>query len=252
MTQSIDLNADMGESFGPWVMGNDSALLDIVSSANIACGFHAGDADTMAQTMALAMQKDVGIGAHPEFADLQGFGRRRIQLSDRELANLVTYQLGAAQAMATRAGGHVRHLKLHGALSNMASEDAHMARVCYQAALDIDPDLIIMVLSGTVMEQVAQDLGCRYAGEIFADRAYNDDATLVTRGTPGAMITDPEFAAQRILNMLDKGGIIANSGHVIPCRIDTICLHGDGPSAVPMARDLRAALERSGYNIEKF
>lgn len=252
MTQSIDLNADMGESFGPWTMGNDAELLNIVSSANIACGFHAGDADTMATTMALAVENDVGIGAHPGFADLQGFGRRRIQLSNRELANLVTYQLGAAQAMATRAGGHVRHLKLHGALSNMASENAEMARVCYSAALDIDPDLIIMVLSGTAMEQVAQDLGCRYAGEIFADRGYNDDATLVARGTPGAMITDPDVAAQRILHMLDAGGIISTNGHVIPCRIDTICLHGDGPSAVPMARDLRAALERGGYAIEKF
>jgi len=118
--------------------------------------------------------------------------------------------------------------------------------------LDIDPDLIIMVLSGTAMEQVAQDLGCRYAGEIFADRGYNDDATLVARGTPGAMITDPDVAAQRILHMLDAGGIISTNGHVIPCRIDTICLHGDGPSAVPMARDLRAALERGGYAIEKF
>lgn len=252
MTKSIDLNADMGESFGPWSMGNDAALLDIVSSANIACGFHAGDPDTMAKTMAMAADKGVGIGAHPGFHDLQGFGRRRIKLSDQELANLVTYQLGAAQAMATRVGSRVRHLKLHGALSNMASEDAHMARVCYEAALSVQPDLIIMVLSGTVMEQVAKDLGCAYAGEIFADRGYNSDATLITRGTPGAVITDPALAADRILSMLNRGGIVAHDGMLIPCRIDTICLHGDGPSAVPMAQALRQHLENAGYDIRPF
>ena len=252
MQKTIDLNADMGESFGPWKMGNDAALLDIVSSANIACGFHAGDPDTMAQTMALAAQKGVGIGAHPGFQDLQGFGRRRLKLSDTELANMITYQLGAAQAMAKRLGTKVRHLKLHGAMSNMASEDAHMARICYQAALDIDPDLIIMVLSGTAMETVVQDLGCAWAGEIFADRAYNADATLVERGTLGAMISDPKIAADRILDMLDKGGIVAHTGEVIPCRIDTICLHGDGDTAVPMAQNLRAHLEAAGYTIRQF
>ena len=252
MQKTIDLNADMGESFGPWKMGNDAALLDIVSSANIACGFHAGDPDTMAQTMALAAQKGVGIGAHPGFQDLQGFGRRRLKLSDTELANMITYQLGAAQAMAKRLGTKVRHLKLHGAMSNMASEDAHMARICYQAALDIDPDLIIMVLSGTAMEKVVQDLGCAWAGEIFADRAYNADATLVARGTLGAMISDPKIAADRILDMLDKGGIVAHTGEVIPCRIDTICLHGDGDTAVPMAQNLRAHLEAAGYTIRQF
>jgi UPF0271 protein len=146
----------------------------------------------------------------------------------------------------------VRHLKLHGALSNMASENAHMARVCYEAALSVQPDLIIMVLSGTVMEQVAQDLGCAYAGEIFADRGYNADATLITRGTPGAMITDPGQAASRILSMLDRGGIVAHDGTVIPCRIDTICLHGDGPSAVPMAQELRKHLETAGFAIRAF
>ena len=252
MQKTIDLNADMGESFGPWKMGNDAALLDIVSSANIACGFHAGDPDTMAQTMALAAQKGVGIGAHPGFQDLQGFGRRRLKLSDTELANMITYQLGAAQAMAKRLDTKVRHLKLHGAMSNMASEDAQMARICYQAALDVDPDLIIMVLSGTAMETVVQDLGCAWAGEIFADRAYNADATLVARGTLGAMISDPKIAADRILDMLDKGGIVAHTGEVIPCRIDTICLHGDGDTAVPMAQNLRAHLEAAGYTIRQF
>ncbi|AML52219.1 LamB/YcsF family protein [Falsihalocynthiibacter arcticus] len=252
MAKTIDLNADMGEGFGPWKMGNDAALLDVVSSANIACGFHAGDADTMAQTMQVALEKGVGIGAHPGFADLQGFGRRRIALSDAELAHMVTYQLGAAAAMARSVGGEVRHLKLHGALANMASESEAMARVCYEAALKVQPDIILMVLTATAMEAVAKDLGCAWAGEIFADRAYNDDATLVTRGTPGAVITDPDVAAVRIVAMLEAGGIIAQSGKVIPCQIDTICLHGDGESAVPMARGLRAKLELSGYDIHAF
>ncbi|MFN3824282.1 MAG: LamB/YcsF family protein [Pseudorhodobacter sp.] len=250
--QTVDLNADMGESFGPWRMGNDAGLLDVVTSANIACGFHAGDADTMAATMRMAVAKGVGIGAHPGFADLQGFGRRRIALSAEELANLVTYQLGAAQAMARAAGGEVRHLKLHGALSNMASEDASLARICYEAALKVQPGIILMVLSATAMEAVARDLGCLWAGEIFADRAYKDDATLVARGLPGAMVTDPDLAATRILAMLREGAIIAESGRRIPTRIDTVCLHGDGETALPMARGLRAALEAAGLRVVRF
>ena len=145
----VDLNADMGESFGPWVMGNDEGLLDIVTSANVACGLHAGDPDVMARTMRMAVERGVGIGAHPGFPDLQGFGRRRMELSHASLANLVRYQLGAAEAMASAAGGTVRHLKLHGALSNMASEDEAMARVAYEAALDLRPDLVIVALAGT-------------------------------------------------------------------------------------------------------
>ncbi|MFC4671452.1 LamB/YcsF family protein [Seohaeicola nanhaiensis] len=248
--KTIDLNADMGESFGPWPMGDDAALLRIVTSANIACGWHAGDADTMAKTMKLAVENGVGIGAHPGFADLQGFGRRRIPLSDTELANLVTYQLGAAQAMARAAGGRVRHLKLHGALSNMSSENAAMARVCYEAALRVDPDLVIMVLAATAQEQVVRDLGCNWAGEIFSDRAYNDDATLVDRKLPGAMIHGAETAATRILQMLEEQAIIAVSGKRIPTRIDTICLHGDGPEALDIARGLRSRLEAAGYALK--
>lgn len=252
MHKTIDLNADMGESFGPWVMGQDRALLDIVSSANIACGFHAGDPDVMAQTMAWAVETGTNIGAHPGFDDKQGFGRRRIALSDRELAHMITYQLGAARAMAQSVGGTVRHLKLHGALSNMASENAHMARVCYDAALQIQPDLVIMGLAGTVMEQVVQDLGAAWAGEIFADRAYNADATLVARGLPHAMITDPNLAATRIVEMLNRGGIVAHDGSFIHCSIDTICLHGDGPHAVAIAQQLRTALEAADFAIKPF
>ena len=252
MSISVDLNADMGESFGPWPMGNDEALLDIVTSANIACGFHAGDPDVMAQAMGRAVQNGVGIGAHPGFDDLRGFGRRRMQVPLDTLANSVRYQLGAAQAMAQVAGGKVRHLKLHGALSNMACEDEAMARACYEAALSVDPDIILMVLASTVLEKVAIDLGANYASEIFADRAYNDDATLVDRSKPGAVIHDAEHAAERIVGMVQAGAIITESGKHIPSRIDTICVHGDNAEAVALARAVREGLQAAGVTVAKF
>ncbi|WP_323785214.1 5-oxoprolinase subunit PxpA [Thalassovita sp.] len=252
MVLAVDLNADMGESFGPWVMGNDAALLEVVSSANVACGMHAGDWDTMGLTMSMAAKNNVGIGAHPGFADLQGFGRNRMTLPLNSLANLVRYQLGAAQAIARSVGAKVRHLKLHGALANMASEDKQMALACYRAALDVDPDLIIMVLAGTQQNAAVKDLQCRTACEIFADRAYNDDATLVDRSLPGAVIHDPDRAGQRMLEMVKAGAIITESGTHIPTRIDTICLHGDTPTAVNIAQSVRGRLEASGVVIGQF
>ncbi|UWR95469.1 LamB/YcsF family protein [Phaeobacter inhibens] len=252
MSKTVDLNADMGESFGPWTMGDDAALLDVVSSANIACGFHAGDPDVMAATMALARDHGVGIGAHPGFDDLQGFGRRQMQVPQDTLANMIRYQLAAAQGMARAAGTEVRHLKLHGALSNMACVDHGMARTCYEAALDLDPDLIIMVLAATAMEEVVRELGCNWCGEIFADRAYNDDGTLVDRSLPGAVIHDPEIAGPRILKMVAEGAIITESGARIPTAIDTICLHGDTPTAVQLARSVRQSLSDGGIAIRAF
>ncbi|MGV6803393.1 MAG: LamB/YcsF family protein [Ruegeria sp.] len=252
MAHQVDLNADMGESFGPWKMGDDAALLKIVTSANVACGFHAGDWDVMAATMAQAFANGVGIGAHPGFADLHGFGRQRMQYPLHSLQNLVRYQVGAAQAMARAAGGAVRHLKLHGALANMASEDEVMARACYEAALSVAPDLIIMVLAGTAQQRAARDLGCLVACEIFADRAYNDDATLVDRSQPGAVIHDPDWAAARMVEMVKAGAIITESGKYIPTRIDTICLHGDTPTAVRIAGQVRDALQVSGIELNQF
>ncbi|SPJ24444.1 LamB/YcsF family protein [Palleronia abyssalis] len=245
----IDLNADMGESFGPWTMGDDAALLEVVTSANIACGFHAGDWDTMAATMARAVDRGVGIGAHPGFPDLQGFGRRQMKMDPASVGRLVQYQLGAAQAMARAAGGHVRHLKLHGALSNMASADGELARAAYAAALEVDPDLVLMVLAATPMEDAAKALGASYAAEIFADRGYAEDGTLIPRGQPGAMITDSEVAAARISDMVRDGAILTAGGRRIETRIDTVCLHGDEPSAVAAARVLRARLEADGVVI---
>ncbi len=252
MTLSVDLNADMGESFGPWPMGSDDALLEVISSANIACGLHAGDWDVMDATMRLAADRGVGIGAHPGLPDLQGFGRREMQVSPASAARLVRYQLGAAQAMAVAAGGRVRHLKLHGALANMASRDEGLAHACFEGALAADPDLIIMVLAGTAQERAARALNARIACEIFADRGYNDDATLITRGQPGAMVHDPAVAAPRIVQMVQDGAIISASGKRIPTRIDTICLHGDNPDAVRLAQAVRGTLAEAGIQVHQF
>ena len=249
MMPKVDLNSDMGEGFGPWPMGDDAALLRVVTSANVACGFHAGDPDVMSRTMRLAVENGVGIGAHPGFPDLQGFGRRKMEVPHPTLANMVRYQVGAAAAMAASVGGRLRHLKLHGALANMAAEDAAMARVCYEAALGVQPDLVVMVLAATEQERAAKSLGCAVAHEIFADRAYEDDATLVDRRKPGAVIHDPARAAARMVEMVQEGAIIAESGRRIPTRIDTICLHGDTPEAVEIARAVRAALEGAGVDV---
>ena len=249
MTISVDLNADMGESFGPWRMGDDEALLGVVTSANIACGQHAGDWDVMAATMRAAARNGVGIGAHPGFADLQGFGRRRMDLPLDSLGNLMRYQIGAAQAMARANGATVRHIKLHGALANMASESKEMARACYEAALSVAPEIIIMVLAGTAQQAAAAELGCRTACEIFADRAYRDDATLVDRSQPGAVIHNPETAAARMVEMVRAGAIVTTGGKHIPARIDTICLHGDTPTAVAIARAVRSALHEQGVTL---
>jgi len=247
--RQIDLNADMGEGFGPWSMGDDAAMLGIVTSANVACGFHAGDPDTMLATMRMAVDKGVAIGAHPGFADLQGFGRRRMVLPPETLANLVRYQVGAAAAMAKAAGGRLRHVKLHGALSNMAATDRAMALTCYRAALGVQDDLILMVQAATEMERAAVELGAPYAAEIFADRAYEEDGTLLDRARPGAVLHDGAEAARRILTMLTEGAIITATGKRIPSRIDTICVHGDTPGAVAMAAALRAAMERGGVTL---
>lgn len=251
MTQ-VDLNADMGESFGLWKMGNDAELLKIITSANIACGGHAGDPDVMEKTFAMASENGVGIGAHPGFADIAGFGRYRMHLPKGTLQNMVRYQVAAHVGMARAFGHEVWHLKLHGALGNMTSEDADMAEAAYEAALSVAPDLIVMVLACTAQQKAVEKLGCAWAGEIFADRAYNEDATLVDRSKPGAVIHDAARAGPRIAEMVREGAIITESGSRIPAPIDTICMHGDTPEALEIARSVRAALEADGVTIAQF
>lgn len=248
----VDLNADMGESFGPWKMGDDASLLTTVTSANIACGAHAGDPDVMATTMGIALQNGVGIGSHPGLPDLQGFGRRRIQMPTGSLQNSIRCQVGASLGMAAALGAKVRHVKLHGALGNMTSEDEDMARACYEAALSVDENLIVMVLAATAQERAARSLGCKFACEIFADRAYNDDATLVDRSIPGAVIHDPKVAGQRMVDMVKAQAIITDSGKHIETPIDTICLHGDTPTAVQIAAEVRSALEDASITVTQF
>jgi 5-oxoprolinase (ATP-hydrolysing) subunit A len=248
----VDLNADMGESFGPWKMGDDAALLEIVTSANIACGGHAGDADVMAATMTLAQRNGVGIGAHPGFMDLAGFGRNRLSIPRATLQNQIRYQVAASVGMARSVGAEVRHLKLHGALANMASEDEKLACDCYEAALSVAPELIVMVLAATAQQEAVRSLGCQWAGEIFADRAYNDDATLVDRSKPGAVIHDAELAGKRMVEMVQAGAIITESGKRIETQIDTICLHGDTAEAVEIAASVRRSLEAAGVTLSKF
>ena len=248
----VDLNADMGESFGPWVMGDDESLLRIVSSANIACGAHAGDPDVMAKTMRFAKENGVGIGAHPGFADLAGFGRNRMQVPLPSLQNSIRCQIGASLGMAKAIGAEVRHVKIHGALANMCTEDEDLARGCFEAVLSVVPDTIIMVLAQTAQERAVKSLGCLYATEIFADRAYNDDATLVDRRKKGAVIHDPDLAGERMVNMIKAGAIVTDSGKHIPTPIDTICLHGDTPTAVQIAGSVREALQAAGVSIKRF
>ena len=211
---TVDLNADMGESYGPWKMGNDDILLDIVTSANIACGFHAGDPNIMLSTMKMAAEKDVGIGAHPGFHDIEGFGRNRLSIPIGTLQNQVRYQVGAALGMARAAGTTVRHIKLHGAMSNMASEDAYMAYALYDAALSVAPEATIMVLAATAHQEAAEKLGCKWVGEIFADRAYNDDATLVDRRLPGAVIHDAAIAGAALPTWLKPVQSSPNLGNI--------------------------------------
>ena len=249
---TVDLNADMGESFGPWKMGDDASLLKIVTSANIACGGHAGDADVMATTMKIAHDNGVGIGAHPGFMDIAGFGRNRIKMPRSTLQNQIRYQVAASIGMARSLGATVRHLKLHGAIGNMTSEDPQMAEDLYDAALSVDPDLIVMVLAATAQEEAVKKLGCKWAGEIFADRAYNDDATLVDRSLPGAVIHDADRAGSRMVEMVKAGAIITESGKQIETRIDTICLHGDTAEAVEIAGSVRAQLEAAGISLQQF
>jgi len=253
MTTTLDLNADLGESFGPWRMGRDEELFEIITSANIACGFHAGDPMVMDRTVEQARAHDVGVGAHPGFRDLEGFGRRRMHgLSAHDIRALVRYQVGALAAIARAHGLTLSHVKLHGALGNMASEDETIARPFVEAVAGLDPDLVVITMAATALERAAAAHPHPLAREIYADRGYNDDGTLVARGRPGAMIHDADEAADRVLRMLDEGALTSINGVKVPVRPETVCVHGDGPEAIAMARTLRRRLEQAGVRVQSF
>ncbi len=250
MSLRVDLNSDMGEGFGPWKMGDDAAMLDIVTSANIACGFHAGDPVIMTETARLAAARGVAIGAHPSFMDLWGFGRRQIRGdSPADIEKFIAYQIGALQATAALAGHRVTHVKAHGALSNMASVEADLALAIGRAIKAVDRDLIYVVMPATELARAGEALGLRCANEIFADRAYMDDGTLMPRKLPGSMIHDKDFAAARVVEMVTDRALRSAGGKRIPISVDTICVHSDSADAVEMARAVKAALLAAGIAV---
>jgi UPF0271 protein len=250
---AIDLNSDMGEGFGPWTMGDDAAMLDIVTSANVACGWHAGDPNIMVQTAALAKAKGVAIGAHPGFGDLWGFGRRTIRgHTMTELERMVAYQIGALQACAALGGHRATYVKAHGALANLANDEDDIALAIGRAIKGVDRGLVYMVMPGLATERAAGTLGLDAVREVYADRAYADNGNLASRKTPGAVLHDAGEAAERVLRMVGDQAIVTVTGQRLPARIETVCVHGDTPGAVAMARTVRRTLEANGVAVAPF
>jgi UPF0271 protein len=245
----IDLNGDLGESFGVWRMGEDAALLGLLSSANIACGFHAGDPTVMRYTVAQAMAHGVAIGAHVSFPDLQGFGRREMTVTPAEAYAMTLYQIGALHAFTRAAGTRLAHVKPHGALYNMAARDAGLAAAIARAAHDFDPQLRLFGLAGSALIDAGRALGLAVAVEAFVDRRYRADGSLQPRGEADAMIEDIELAVAQALGIARDGTVQSVDGRTVSLRADTLCLHGDGPHAVQLARRLRDALNATGLRI---
>lgn len=245
----IDFNSDLGEGFSIYSAGDDAAVLDQISSANIACGFHAGDAQTMSHTVRQAVEKGVSLGAHPGFPDLQGFGRRAMTLTPDEVYNITIYQVGAMQGFARAAGSRLAHVKAHGALYNMAAKNAPMAQALAQTVRDIDPKLVFFGLAGSELVKAGREAGLQTAEEVFADRSYQADGSLTPRGTPGAMISDVDTAVKQVLRMVRDGVVRSQQGSDVPVKADTLCIHGDRPGAADFARGIRAALTAEGIRI---
>jgi 5-oxoprolinase (ATP-hydrolysing) subunit A len=250
--QTIDLNSDLGESFGAYTIGNDAEVLKYISSANIACGFHAGDPNVMMETVKTAAKLGVGIGAHPGFPDLAGFGRRNMNLSPEEIYNIVVYQVGAIQGAAKASGTHVQHVKPHGALYNMASKDAAVAEAIAEAVHAVDPELILFGLAGSELVRAGEKMDLRVAQEVFADRTYQPDGTLTPRTQPNAMIHDVTVAVDRVVRMIQEGKVTAVDGTNIAIQADTICVHGDEPEALRFVQQLRERLQTENIWIQHF
>lgn len=248
--KSVDLNCDMGESFGAYQIGADSAVMPWITSANIACGFHGGDPGVMRRTVAAAKEAKVAIGAHPGFPDLVGFGRRAMDLTPQEVYDLVVYQVGALGAFAAAAGVRMQHVKPHGALYNMAVKDAALSDAIAHAVRDVDARLVLFGLAGSIMILAGERAGLRTAHEVFADRNYMADGSLVSRKRDDAMVHDASQAAARALRMVTEGQVQTVDGADIAIRADTICIHGDGPDAAAFARAIRGALEGGGVEVK--
>jgi UPF0271 protein len=249
MSRQVNLNADIAEGWGAYDIGNDAELMKIIKSASVACGFHAGDPNTMHRLCMLAKQEGVSVGVHPGFNDLWGFGRRRIQMKPGDLEYMTAYQIGALQGMAAYAGLKVTHLKPHGALNNMAAEDEAYAMAIGRAIKTVDKDIVYVAPFGSEMEKAAEKLGLPLAREGFADRQYNDDGTLASRSIPGTVLKDPAAAAEQVLRMVLQGEIVSRSGKIVKADIHTICVHGDEATGVAVARGVRDALEKAGVAV---
>ncbi len=249
MGTKVNLNADIAEGWGAYKIGNDAELMKIIKSASVACGFHAGDANTMLQLCTLAKENGVSVGAHPGFNDLWGFGRRRIQMKPSDLEYMVAYQIGALQAMASYAGLKVTHLKAHGALNNMAAEDESYALAIGRAIKTVDRDIIYVALSGSQMEKAALKLELRLAREGFPDRKYDDDGNLASRTIPGTVLKDPKAAGESAVRMVRDGEVVSVNGKRVKVRVDTLCVHGDEPTSILVASGIRSALEQAGVAV---
>lgn len=252
MPHRIDLNADLGESFGTWVLGDDEAMLDVVTSANVACGFHAGDATTIRRTVAAAVERGVVVGAQVGYRDLAGFGRRRIDMDPADLTADVLYQLGALEAMCRVAGTRVAYVKPHGALYNTAAVDEVQAGAVVDAVAAYDAALPLLAQPGSVLLRVAQSAGLPVVGEAFADRGYSADGRLVPRSHPGGVLTDPGEVAERVLRIVTEGTVLAVDGSLVAVPARSVCTHGDTPGAVGLARAVRTRLEAAGVTLTPF
>ena len=250
MTDRIDINCDMGESFGAYGLGRDPEVMDYISSANIACGLHAGDPMVMERTVRLAKEKGVAVGAHPGYPDLLGFGRRHMDCSLEEIENFTLYQIGALFAFGRAQGIPLQHVKAHGALGNLAFVNLEVSKAVARALRLFNRDLIFVTMAGTVMVQAAQEVGVRFAEEVYADRVYNPDGTLQSRKIPGAVIHDPEKAAQQAVRMAQEGYVIAHDGTKVKVNPQTLCVHGDTPSALAILQRIRDELRKASIAVK--
>ena len=242
MKQKIDLNSDMGEGFGAWEMGNDLALLDYIDSTNIACGWHAGDPERMKNLVAAAIEKDVFIGAHPSLPDLMGFGRREMAITPNDAYNFVLYQAGALQAFVRAQGGTLHHVKPHGAFYNQAAKDKGLALAIAQAVKDLGDGIILYGLASSCFVEAAKEIGVPLWQEVFADRGYTSEGYLVPRTQPGALIESEEQAAAQVMQMVQKGEVLALDGSIVKVQADTLCIHGDSPTALDFVKKINALL----------
>jgi 5-oxoprolinase (ATP-hydrolysing) subunit A len=252
MRRSIDLNCDMGESFGAFTIGNDEVLMEYVSSVNIACGFHAGDPGVMRATIARAASRDLAIGAHPGYPDLQGFGRREMKMSLAEVYDCIVYQVGALLAFAKVEGARINHVKPHGALYNSAAKDRALAATIARSVHDVDKDLALVGLSGSCLIEEGDKAGLRTCNEAFADRTYQEDGTLVPRSAANAIIHDAHQAALQILQIVQRGTVTTVNGKEIAVRADTVCIHGDGHQAIEIAKAITNILRENNVSIKSF